>query len=59
MVKNIMDILRKIKESYLYEIIKEQSGIIIFAATIFGSFLVLVTQISEYFYLNKSSKNGQ
>ena len=50
MVKNIMDILRKIKESYLYEIIKEQSGIIIFAATILGSFLVLVTQISEYFY---------
>ncbi len=45
-----MDILRKIKESYIYEIFKDQSGIIIFAATVFGSFLVLATQISEYFY---------
>lgn len=45
-----MEFLKKIKKSDVYEMIKDQSGLIIFVLTLIGSFLALSTQISDYFY---------
>lgn len=44
------EFLKKIKSSEPYEILKEQSAMIIFVATLLGSFLTLITKINTYLY---------
>lgn len=44
------EFLKKVKCSTAYEILKEQSAMIIFVATLLGSFVTLSTKINTYLY---------
>ncbi len=44
------DFFKKMKESDVYEIIKDQSAMIIFIATLIGSIAILSVRINGYFY---------
>lgn len=47
----MQELLKKVKESSVYEILKEQSAIIILSTTLLGSLLSLSSKLYQYMYL--------